>query len=541
MAYCSLEKGAEEVMNMTNEKPRLRYIFLIFSILLMLSGIAIAGTVQNNMGSVIVTEVSFQAADGSNIHSTLQQPAYATSSSPLPGVIVFHGSLQNKEWLMAFGIELARRGFVVLTPDANGHGNSDDGSGSGPAALEYMTGLDYVDSSAIGLVGHSIGGGTAASALSGSSINIGAVVLVGSWVRPDWNSTYPSNLLVTVGDFDSLSSIPRNATPLEPAFGITDIQEDVTYGDFDSDSARQLTIARTNHLFETIDPEIVSETVEWMKDSLKGGVEDSNWISASDLVYGWWLTGGFIATLGAVLTIFPLIIILLDTSYFNSIKRELSATYSATKGTLRKWGLIYSVIPPLTFFPLILLGTFVPFPQNYGAAISLWFLGTALILYLLLRYALKGKEGSGLDMKTFWRAGSEGEDVKKPLLKTFLLALVVVLWLYLWTLFVDLGLALDFRCFLPGMNDLTVSRALLVPFYAVMFFIYFMIDGMWLMGPLRPANSESWYRGQINWSLTGMLVKGYPFAILIGFEFGLGMLLGTAVVPFCSSTHSHHG
>ncbi|MHA2377371.1 MAG: alpha/beta hydrolase, partial [Candidatus Thorarchaeota archaeon] len=491
---------------MTNEKPRLRYIFLIFSILLMLSGIAIAGTVQNNMGSVFVTEVSFQAADGSNIHSTLQQPAYATSSSPLPGVIVFHGSLQNKEWLMAFGIELARRGFVVLTPDANGHGNSDDGSGSGPAALEYMTGLDYVDSSAIGLVGHSIGGGTAASALSGSSINIGAVVLVGSWVRPDWNSTYPSNLLVTVGDFDSLSSIPRNATPLEPAFGITDIQEDVTYGDFDSDSARQLTIARTNHLFETIDPEIVSETVEWMKDSLKGGVEDSNWISASDLVYGWWLTGGFIATLG-------------------------SATYSATKGTLRKWGLIYSVIPPLTFFPLILLGTFVPFPQNYGAAISLWFLGTALILYLLLRYALKGKEGSGLDMKTFWRAGSEGEDVKKPLLKTFLLALVVVLWLYLWTLFVDLGLALDFRCFLPGMNDLTVSRALLVPFYAVMFFIYFMIDGMWLMGPLRPANSESWYRGQINWSLTGMLVKGYPFAILIGFEFGLGMLLGTAVVP----------
>ena len=60
---------------------------------------------------------------------------------------------------MAFGIELARRGFVVLTIDANGHGNSDPGTGSGAAALDYITSLDYVDSTQIGLIGHSMGGG----------------------------------------------------------------------------------------------------------------------------------------------------------------------------------------------------------------------------------------------------------------------------------------------------------------------------------------------------------------------------------------------
>lgn len=488
----------------------------------MLSGVALAGSVQNNVGTVIVSEVDFQAADGSNIHATLQQPVYATSSNPLPGVVVYHGSLQNKEWLMAFGIELARRGFVVLTPDANGHGNSDDGSGSGAAALEYLAGRSYVDTSAIGLVGHSMGGGTAWQAMRATNIDVRAVVLVGSWIQSTWNATYPSNLLVTVGNFDSLFS-GRNATMLEDVFNTTGIVDGTLYGDFDSGTARKYVLAKTNHLFETIDPEIVSETVEWMKDSLKGGVEDSHWISSIDLVYSWWLVGGFFGTLGAVLTIFPLITILLDTTLFASLKKnEISPEQGEnhpSDGPFTKWGLIYSIVPPLTFFPLLLVGMLIPFPQAYGGAISTWFLGTALILFLLLRIATKGEAKI-----TFSKD-------KQKILPSFFLALIVILWLYAWTLLVDLGLALDFRCFLPGMNDLTTARALFVPIYAIVFFIYFFVDSMWLMGPLRPKDVEPWYKGQTIWSLKSVLIKCYPFAILIGYEYILGYLLGYPVVP----------
>ena len=180
-----------------------RYLVLIMSIALLLSGVAVSSSVQSNFGLVLVTEVDFSAADGSNIHSTLQRPTYATDSNPLPGVVVIHGSLQNKEWLMAFGIELARRGFVVLTIDANGHGNSDVGTGSGTAALEYIASLDFVNSSSLGLIGHSMGGGIAWSAIRDSSIQVNALVLVGSWASTA-NATYPNNLLVTVGSFDSL-------------------------------------------------------------------------------------------------------------------------------------------------------------------------------------------------------------------------------------------------------------------------------------------------------------------------------------------------
>ena len=248
---------------------KLRFVVLIVSLVIMISGVGIGAAVQSGYGTVIVSEVDFQAADGSIIHSTLQKPVEATSSNPMPGVVVIHGILQSKEWLMAFGIEIARRGFVVLTIDANGHGNSDPGSGSGTAALEYLAGCDFVDESQLALIGHSMGGGISWSALIASEHTVNAIVFVGSGVPDTANATYPHNMLVAIGEFDELI-YPINKTALEPSFGVTDIEVGVTYGDFSTGTARRLVVSRINHLFCTIDPLIVSETVEWVKDSLKG-------------------------------------------------------------------------------------------------------------------------------------------------------------------------------------------------------------------------------------------------------------------------------
>jgi dienelactone hydrolase len=495
---------------------------LLFALVMMLSGLTLSAVTQNSMGTVLVTEVDFPDTDGLNVHATLQQPYYASSTNPVPAVIVFHGSLQNKEWLMAFGIELSRRGFVVLTPDADGHGNSDNGADSGPASLDYLASLDYVDTSSIGVIGHSMGGGTVAQAIDGSQVKVRAVILVGSWVRPEWNATYPQNLLITVGDFDSLSMLPSDRSSLDATFNTTTIQENLVYGSFSAGTARKLVIARTNHLFETIDPEIVSQSVEWMKYSLMAGIEDEHWVPASSLAYPWWLFGGFFATLGLVLTIFPLMTVILDLPVFSQLKNP-DPIEQKGEPVGRKWTAIYSILPAATFYPLLLAGTFIPFPQSYGAAISLWFLGTGIINLLLLKYPLKRNLREDLAL------GSQTSSM--VYIKTFVVALIITLWLYAWTLFADLGLVLDFRCFLPGMNDLTISRALFVPIYAVVLMVYFLSDGVWLMGTLRPPDVSPWYKGQMIWSLRSIILKCLPFVILIGIEFGLGMLLGFPVVP----------
>jgi hypothetical protein len=104
-------------------------------------------------------------------------------------------------------------------------------------------------------------------------------------------------------------------------------------------------------------------------------------------------------------------------------------------------------------------------------------------------------------------------------------------WLYAWTLLVDLGLALDFRSFLPGMNDLTVPRALIFPLYAAVFLLYALVEGMWLMGALRTRPRAPWTRGMMAWALEAALIKCIPFVILISIEFGGGLLLGIPLIP----------
>ena len=502
---------------------KLKYSVLIISIITLLSGVGLAATTQSGFGTVIVTEVDFQAADGSMIHSTLQKPVEATSTNQMPGVVVIHGVLQSKEWLMAFGIEIARRGFVVLTIDANGHGNSDPGSGSGSAALDYITSLDYVDETQLAMIGHSMGGFIAWSSLDTASHPINALVLVGSGVSDVANTSYPHNMLVAIGEFDELF-YPFNKTQLELSFGVTDIEIGVTYGNFSTGTARKLIMPRTNHLFSTIDPLIVNETVEWIKDSLKE-IEDTYWIPADNQIYQLWLVGGFLSTFGIVITIFPLLSILIELKPLKSLKREVESDYAASTKEYFGYGTIYAIIGAGSFFPLLAIGFFLPSPQSYASSILSWILGSALIAALILNIILRKKKPSGVEWKKLW---TMGKDVKflPQFTKSLILALVVVGWLYAWTLLIDIGFALEFRAFLPGFNDLTLLRAGLFPIYSIIFIIYFLVDGMWLMGIMRMNTGENDAHGIAKASILAGFIKCIPYILLITMQMGVGLLFG---------------
>ena len=511
-----------------------RYVVLILGLIVMLSGVTLAAGTQSGFGTVNVTEVDFQAADGSMIHSTLQRPTYATATDPLPGVVVIHGSLQNKEWLMAFGIELARRGFVVLTIDANGHGNSDPGSGSGTAALDYIAALDYVDSSQIGLIGHSMGGGISWSAIEDSSVYVRALVLVGAGFRS--GASYTPNTLLATGNFDSLSSYPHNYTQLDPYFNVTGVVPDTTYGDFINNTARRAIFPSTNHLFETIDPIIVTESIDWMKNSLKGGVEDEHWIASSSLIYSLWLAGGLMGLLGALLTIFPMIVILLGTSLFSDVKGIPSEEHAGGTKSLLTNGTIYGLIGAITFFPFLLVGNLlsytIPFPQYNGIPVMTWMTGSALVallfLFIILHFRKRGQSDTpSLTMRGLFGIGKN----YLTLVKTFILSLLIFAWMYVLTLLVDIGFVLDLRCFLPGLHDLTIAQATIVPLYFVVFLIYFIVEGAWLTGPMLQKSSGTWFKNQMNTTVKAVFIKTIPYLFLIGFEFVGGFLAGAPLVP----------
>lgn len=498
----------------------------------MFSGTIMAATVQSGFGSIAVTEVDFQTADGLMIHSTLQRPNYATDADPLPGVVVIHGSLQNKEWLMAFGIELARRGFVTLTIDANGHGNSDPGSGAGIAAAEYLADLDFVDGSSIGLIGHSMGGGYAWSAVNYSSVAINSVILVGSGPRE--NITYYPNTLMVIGDFDSLlTRYTTNLTRLEWFFNVTDIELGVTYGDFTSGTARRIVLARTNHLMETIHPKIVSESIEWMKDSLKGGVEDSYWIPSTQLVFPLWLFGGLVSLAGLLLTIFPLFVIFLGHPFFSTIKSEKLDTEPLGNRSFLSYGLLFSILGVALFYPMLIVGGivggFIPLQSYYSMPVMTWMIGTGLILLLVLSLILRRRDGRNL--KGILGLTEDSGIFVGKFVRALVMGIIIFGWLYLWTIVVDWGFALDLRCFLPGFNDLTILQSVFVPLYFIAFLVYFVQEGVWYGSILKSLPEGGFFKSQLNWTLKALFVKCLPYLMLIGIEYGGGLLTGVAIVP----------
>ncbi|MFX0093122.1 MAG: alpha/beta hydrolase [Candidatus Hodarchaeota archaeon] len=510
-----------------------RYLVLSLSILMVFCGLTIAGLIQSNFGTVATTEIDIQTSEKVIIHTTLQVPSGASEANPMPGVVVIHGVIQSKEWLSSFGIELSRRGFVVLTIDARAHGNSGFGGSDagGVAALEYLDSLNYV--SKLGIIGHSMGAGIAIQAISDSSVTVNSLVLVEGGTGGTWaNHTYPNNMLVTLGQYShSFSSI--NHTALSETFGTTSqVVPGQLYGDFNSGTARKLIIAPTDHLFSTVDLVILSETVEWLKNSLKGTGIDSYWIPKENLVYPFHILGGFIACLGILLSIIPILKMIMELTFFKKLKQSPSSSYSASAQTYWGLGLLYGIISLATFIPLLAIGAFIPFPQSTGAPVGIWLLGSSLIaasiLYVVYRY--KRNKGEELEWTDF------GIDISdhKLFLNTFgmsaLLALLVTLWLYCWTLPVDLLLALDFRAFLPLFNDLTPIRLLIAPIYLIFTIPLFFVDGMWLMGLLRTSPKETRIQTQIYWTLKAVFIKCSPFFFILLVQVVMSFILGTALI-----------
>ncbi|MBQ6124167.1 MAG: alpha/beta fold hydrolase, partial [Spirochaetales bacterium] len=128
---------------------------------------------QTNSGSIEI-DGKKATVSGKVVSGILFVPKAASETNKRPAVVLTHGYLNNRELQLQNAIELARRGFVVLTIDREGHGNYPN-SGSQNAMMataglydsaKYVYNLPYVDQTKIGISGHSMGGMTTASVLS---------------------------------------------------------------------------------------------------------------------------------------------------------------------------------------------------------------------------------------------------------------------------------------------------------------------------------------------------------------------------------------
>jgi len=138
--------------------------WLALSLVLMVVSALVASAVQTVGYTVTVKNMSWETASGESMSALLFKPNGVSADQKAPAIVVSHGWWNNKEMQDANYVELARRGYVVLSIDMYGHGDSDyltsditlGGTGMYDG-VKLLAALPYVDTSKIGVSGHSNG------------------------------------------------------------------------------------------------------------------------------------------------------------------------------------------------------------------------------------------------------------------------------------------------------------------------------------------------------------------------------------------------
>lgn len=141
---------------------------LVVSLLICLVSAWGSLAIKSDGGSVTIKQLKWETPSGHMQSAQLLIPDGATKAAPAPAVVVTHGWNSAKEVMTPNYVELSRRGYVVLDIDMYGHGDSDDiaentwfdddnGANGVYDGVRMLATLPYVNSSQIGVVGHSNG------------------------------------------------------------------------------------------------------------------------------------------------------------------------------------------------------------------------------------------------------------------------------------------------------------------------------------------------------------------------------------------------
>lgn len=210
-----IKKLLKEECKMVNLNRKKYVRLLIIALVICFISMAGASLVNSDFGKIKVQNFSIEDANGNLISCIMYKPSNATEETPAPCVVTLHGSFDAKETQDYTCLELAKRGYVAITMDCDGHGDSENyktnpmdaffkvtanpgsnfedistspGSGMCDVVNYVYNSLSFVDKDQIGITGHSLGGKMANACLAYNKIQeenggvnqIAAVFLMGN-------------------------------------------------------------------------------------------------------------------------------------------------------------------------------------------------------------------------------------------------------------------------------------------------------------------------------------------------------------------------
>jgi pimeloyl-ACP methyl ester carboxylesterase len=491
-----------------------------------LAGGLVAWLTQTS-GGVRVQDVRFVGQSGTLMSALLYVPPEASAQHPAPGVLAVHGYINSRETQDGFAIEFARRGYVVLAIDQTGHGYSGGaatrGGFGGADGLAYLRGLPFVDRDNIGLEGHSMGGWAVLAAAAAQPNGYRAMVLEGSSTgkpfAPPGTPDFPRNLAVVYSQLDEFSPLMwdvarardvASSPKLMQLFGSTGpVVAGRLYGDLAKGTARQLYTPETTHPGDHISTEAIGDALDWFSRTLRGGTPRP----ASDQIWFWKEAGTGLALAGFVVLVLGLFEGLLSLPWLSDLARPpLPAPAPAGR---RRWAFWLSVlVPPLTFYPFMLLGmvALAPdavWPQSITNQIMVWVLLNAFISLGAGRIA---------------RASPPMQDAEW--VRSAAIAIGCAVIGYGVLLNIGRLFTIDFRFWIVALKPMSARQMLAFLAYLPAFTAYFIVTLRALTAQLAPGSG-----GAARPYLTGLAIATLGFALFIAAEYLPLFLFGHLLVP----------
>ena len=528
--------------------------WLVLSLVLALVSAIGASAVQTAGGQITVKEMTWETPSGQSMSALLFKPDTATVENPAPAIVVSHGWFNNKEMQEGNFTELARRGFVVISIDMYGHGDSSPLVAATPElggtgmydAVTLLADLPYVDTSRIGITGHSNGARAAnfSVALDNEADEqlIASVLLVDNDpIYRDADGEYANvygarDVGVVAAQYDEFFFRTRDANGVvltNPRDYITtdNAQSFLNYGtdpsgedarvpgefytDGEDGSIRVLWTPPETHPWGHFSKTTVGSAVEFFEESLGA----PNPIAADSQV--WQVREAFTA-LGLIA--FGMFLIaftraLLTTRAFAALRAvDLPAAGPAMNRTALIWfwgGLVVSVlISGLSYLFLSNNATiagiaFVAmpplFPQGPPFFIGVWAAinGLAALIIVALYFALFGKRNGQTLRASGIAIGG------RRLLHSIGLAAVVVAAAFGLVFVVDYFFTTDFRLWVLAVKAFTPEKLLIALPYLPFFLLYFIANSIAIN-----AFNRFTIKGK-EWLNTLVLTIGNVFAVIV--------------------------
>lgn len=530
----------EKTTSKTNAKKQAVRFFCITMAILLVSSIFIWGF-QTAWGAVKIKRVTITGDNGSMISSLAYVPKGVSNENPVPVVMMFHGRSNQGHSNDTWSMELARRGYVVFSPDLSGGGESDvnDRQAQAVALTKYVSTLGYVQTDNIICVGYSAGCGTCTSVAAALPDNVSTIVtcLGPNLTMPVEGCDFNFGVIKAVADqynWEFIGDVQACADAITERFALP---EPVVPGkDYDINGTTFRYMVANGTLHQT--GNISSETLDHLIDYVTSVVPAPNPLPLSDQA---WVPQQLFSGVACVTMMFALaafLNLLMQTEFFGSIAfaRVPRKELRGAKG----WALdiLFSVvIPALLFIHVSYFGMSFFRESKILTSVNLngimlWLLAVALIgtIRTVVKASQRKKAGETVTAADYCLAAS-GEKIRwSSVGKSLILALVTVCFFGLWMTAMEGFFGINYQVWNLStyLKPSPVRIIKAIPYMLIIFTVMFLGNiNQRVLPSTGDERKDTWIAVTVN-----TVITAFALFLLLVIQYGGNMMIGTGQAVF---------